>query len=200
MHIHTGCAFPVLLQLQKNVEQAHLVEVLQKKLRSREQDLRMLQDLMAERDKLRRRSIASLPRPTLGDTSLANDIDSYFAAAASPPAASPPGAVRVGNDSAGDGFVISAAEIERAVGGASVPQSPIHAASSSGAGQRAPGLGTAWRCAAERALVVMGCLVSPPRLACSSLSTQAPILSVLSAACLRSTCSHLRLLPCFASA
>ena len=64
------------------------MDMLQKRLRSREQDLKMLQELMMERDKLRRRSIVSLPRETrdpLGDTGLGSEIDSYFAAASGPP-------------------------------------------------------------------------------------------------------------------
>jgi hypothetical protein len=75
-------------QIQRNVEQATVVDMLQKRLQARERDLHMLQELMDERDRLRASARAATEPEaddgpsSLLDTQLAMDIDSYFAAEA----------------------------------------------------------------------------------------------------------------------
>lgn len=154
--------FPLFPQMQRNVEQAQLVEVLQRRLQSREQDLKMLQELISERDRLRRRSMTSgslqgivaaavgaasagpgaAPRP-LDDTMLGLEIDSYFQAAAGSPkrvGGSAPGPSV--DTSAGD---ISVEEIAMALRGEASPPgarpgSAVHASATAAAGP-GPGLG-----------------------------------------------------------
>lgn len=73
-------------QVQRNVEQAVVVENLQKRLSAREQDLRMLEELIVQRDSLlqgQNQADAVPPMSSvdpLFDTALASEIDMYFAA------------------------------------------------------------------------------------------------------------------------
>ncbi len=80
----------VHLQVQRNVEQATLVENLQKRLSAREQDLHMLEELIQQRDQLLKGAAAveNVPSPsqapTFLDTALSAEIDSYFQAPGEP--------------------------------------------------------------------------------------------------------------------
>jgi hypothetical protein len=77
-------------QVQRNVEQAVVVESLQKRLSAREQDLRMLEELIVQRDSLLQGQDGadpiSVPVPVdpLFDTALASEIDMYFAVEKAP--------------------------------------------------------------------------------------------------------------------
>lgn len=91
--VHAFCA-RTHAQIQRNVEQATVVEALQKRLSAREQDLQMLQELIEQRDVLMRGRAAPAVDPAsaaaagpLLDTALASEIDSYFAADGQPSAA-----------------------------------------------------------------------------------------------------------------
>lgn len=77
-------------QVQRNVEQATLVENLQKRLSAREQDLHMLEELIQQRDQLLKgaATVNKVPSPSQPpaflDTALSAEIDSYFQAPGEP--------------------------------------------------------------------------------------------------------------------